>query len=84
MITKFKIFENKNDKYSVGDIVLVNSEYNEIYNEVMRISYVSNLDRISYEAEFFNDPESLKYFIIHDDIIRKLEPHEIDAIKYNL
>jgi hypothetical protein len=80
-----KLFENSKMFYENGDIVLVYSEYNEIYNEIMEIIYANNPLK-SYSVKFFNDIEleSIEYFILDSDIIRKLESHEIEAIKYNL
>jgi hypothetical protein len=85
----FESFENEIRKYNKGDYVLVTSQYLGIEMEPCKIDYFDDND-VSYDVyKFIIGVHSLKNKnfggeIVEDEIIRKLEDHEIAAIKYNL
>ena len=67
--------------YKNGDIVLVNSITNNINNELMRIVLSFNAKENYYAAELYYEPEGENFTIFEKDILKKLEPHEIDDTK---
>jgi len=77
-----KYFENNSEpKYKIGDYVEVNSEELGIKNEIGVIDFVDSTIK-AYGCIFstFRELDN----ILEDEIIRKLEDHEVEALKYNL
>ncbi len=62
--------------YKNGDIVLVKPK-----NEIMRILQGFNSKENYYTAEIYNYPEEENYMLMETDIIKKLQPEEIDKYK---
>ena len=77
-----KKFEDINNiLYKPGDYIIVTSEYLELENEPMIIE--SKIANDSFNCYFIcNEDEGAEVYI--NEIIRKMEQFEIDAIKYNL
>jgi hypothetical protein len=78
---KFESFNN--DEFEVGDYILVDSKYNELFHEIMKIVFI-NKDLSIFEVKLLDPNYDYSFTIYKNDIIRKLEEHEIDALKYNL
>lgn len=82
---RLKTFEDikynwKNPNYKNGDYILVNSKYNDIINEPMTIDDETDPD--IFACSFINKNGGIEVFV--DEIVRKLEDFEIEALKYNL
>lgn len=81
-----KTFENLSEELKEGDIVLVELEkdnYQKIHNPVMKILQIWGPNM--FELCDINDLEETNTILIsRDEIIRKLEDFEIDALKYNI
>lgn len=76
-----KTYESyKKPLYANGDIVLVK----QFGDQLMRITFSFIAKENYYTAELYSDPEGFNYTIDENEIIKKLEPHEIEALKYNL
>jgi hypothetical protein len=85
--------ENEIDsKYKVGDVIKVYQEFrvnplDNIINEIMDIIFIRVYSgRIIYGVNYFDERNGTDWYCEVDDshILRKLAPHEIEAIKYNL
>jgi hypothetical protein len=87
MITNFKIFEQ--NKYNVGDYILMECDYHEKKYYNVRIIEVRT--KKYYFKYIVEDDDDEKYAINEVDIVRKLTSEEIekwninrDINKYNL
>ena len=79
-----KLYESfKNDEFEVGDYILVYSEYNELFNEIMKIVFI-NKDLSIFEVKLLDPNYDYSFTISKNDIIKKLEDHEVAELKYNL
>jgi len=72
--------DRRNPNYKYGDYILVNSDHNQIYDEVMTID--TETDDDIFACSFVKKEGGAEIFV--DEIVRKLEDFEIDALKYNL
>ena len=81
MITNFKIFEN-NSKYKIGDVIEILDKPDKIISKIMSIRYADDVP--IYWVREFGGTMYDSFEVGDDDVIRKLEDHEIAAIKYNL
>jgi hypothetical protein len=75
----------------VGDYIVITND--DVKNEVAQIvKFCNREDYPEYNTACnFIDPKNIRwvggdnlYYVCHDDIVKKLEDHEIAAIKYNL
>ena len=85
MITKFKIFENK-EEYKIGDYIIITSVELEVKNKPVVITYRTDIKdfngTLCWGVDFLFDSGACEVF--ENEIVRKMEPHEVAAIKYNL
>ena len=83
MITKFKIFESV-DNPKVGDYVLIDKFlFSPSHNlDKDPVAIISHIDRRyeEYSVDFLEEYQDTGNIFDEDNILRKLEPHEIDAI----
>jgi hypothetical protein len=96
-IKKFEKKQKPEPKYQVGDYVLVYSEFESIFNAVMKIESMwydgkKKIEFLVYDCEYIGGGDVREGLpgcgISEKEIVKKLEPHEIDfyldAKKYNL
>lgn len=91
MITNFKIYETYEDSlnfmsYKRGDFIVL-TKFNEYSKErgfiIGDVYKIELLDHDSEEFRIHNDDNDIDVWITALEI-RKAEPYEIDAIKFNL
>ena len=86
-----KIISSGTSTYKAGDHVLVKGGYslslkNDFVAIIKRVCGYSKIEGFTYEIDALEpDVETNTYWGFSDkDIIKKLEPFEVQALKYNL